>query len=167
MIIGLKRESQELERRYYGYVLESLPNNVDPDRCGNGDDQACREAEYACEEYARTWNDAAYHEGDTIRKRMGLPANQPPEDEILLSQLSWESAKRIDDAWADMDRVRHPELEADAGRQQKHATTCCRRHGDRSPSARPECWLEPRQKPRVGVRRTRPPRPTGRSGFYG
>ena len=36
---------------------------------------------------------------------MGLPANQPPEDEILLSQLSWESAKRIDDAWVDMDRV--------------------------------------------------------------
>ena len=36
---------------------------------------------------------------------MGLPANQPPEDGILLSQLSWESAKRIDDAWVDMDRV--------------------------------------------------------------
>ena len=105
MIIGLKRESQELERRYYGCVLESLPDNVDPDRLRNWDDQACREAEYACEAYARTWNDAAYHEGDTIRKQMGLPANQPPEDEILLSQLSWESAKRIDDAWVDMDRV--------------------------------------------------------------
>ena len=86
-------------------VLESLPDNVDPDRLRNWDDQACREAEYACEEYARTWNEAAYHEGDTIRKRMGLPANQPTEDEILLSQLSWESAKRIDDAWVDMDRV--------------------------------------------------------------
>ena len=97
-----KRESQELERRYYGCVLESLPDNVDPDGLRKWDDQACREAEYACEEYTRTWNDAAYHEGDTIRKRMGLPANQPPEDEILLSQLSWESAKRIDDAWVDI-----------------------------------------------------------------
>ena len=105
MIIGLKQESQELERRYYGCVLESLPDHVDPDGLRNWDDQACREAEYACEEYARTWNDAAYHEGDTIRKRMGLPANQPPEDEILLSQLSWKSAKRIDDAWVHMDRV--------------------------------------------------------------
>ena len=91
MIIGLKRESQELERRYYGCVLENLPDNMDLDGLRNWDDQACREAEYACEEYARTWNDAAYHEGDTIRKRMGLPANQPPEDEILLSQLSWEA----------------------------------------------------------------------------
>ena len=105
MIIGLKRESQELERRYYGCVLESLPDHVDPDGLRNWDDQACREAEYACEAYARTWNDAAYHEGDTIRFRMVSPANQPPEDEILLRQLSWESAKRIDDAWVDMDRV--------------------------------------------------------------
>ena len=145
MIIGLKRESQELERRYYGCVLESLPDHVDPDGLRNWDDQACREAEYTCEAYARTWNDAAYHEGDTIRKRMGLPANQPPEDEILLSQLSWESAKRIDDAWGRHGSSQHPELEADAGSQQKHATTCCRLHGDRSPSAGPECRLEPRQ----------------------
>ena len=54
MIIGLKRESQELERRYYECVLESLPDNVDLDGLRNWDDQACREAEYACEAYART-----------------------------------------------------------------------------------------------------------------
>ena len=118
---------------------------MDPDRLRKWDDQACREAEYACEAYARTWNDAAYHEGDTIRKRMGLPANQPPEDEILLSQLSWESSKRIDDAWVDMDRVDIRNLKRMLEDSRKHATTCCRLHVDRSPCAGPKCRLEPKQ----------------------
>ena len=105
MIIGLKKELQQLERQFYGHVLESMSEDIEPEALCKWDDQACREAEDACEEYARAWNDAAGNEAKTIIRRLGRPDDQPLEDEILLREMSWQCAKRIDEAWVRMDQV--------------------------------------------------------------
>ena len=122
MIIGLKKELQQLERQFYGHVLESMSEDIEPDTLCKWDDQACREAEDACEEYARAWNDAAGNEAETITRRLGRPDDQPIEDEILLKEMSWQRAKRIDDGWVRMDQVDIRNLKRMLGGRHNHAT---------------------------------------------